>query len=258
MSEHPDASELSADDCRRIFRLVHELCELGNDPVQWNTHLVQSVGALVDAPVTGACVIASDLDPARWEAILMVKHYIDDAWTQYIDQADVRDNPLTPPIMSRLGTDWTCTRRELADDAAWYGSPFYERVAAAAGTDDNITSHVCVRALRRIHQISVMRRPGEAYFGARETAVIRFLHAELAHLWRKPEAVEIDTLPKRLLETVAGMRRGLSRKEIATDLDISPHTVHTYERQLFDRFAVTSRGELLARLARAIRPSLPK
>ena len=88
--------------------------------------------------------------------------------------------------------------------------------------------------------------------------MIRFLHAELAHLWRKPEAVEIDELPKRLLETVAGMRRGLSRKEIAADLDISPHTVHTYERQLFDRFEVTSRGELLARLARAIRPSLPK
>ncbi len=72
----------------------------------------------------------------------------------------------------------------------------------------------------------------------------------VANRWRKPAAVEIDTLPTRLLDTVNAMRRGLSRKEIAAELQISPHTVHTYERQLFEKI----RGEqsrLTARAARA-------
>jgi hypothetical protein len=42
------------------------------------------------------------------------------------------------------------------------------------------------------------------------------------------------------------LRDGLSEKEAAAKLALSRHTVHTYVRQLFKRFSVSSRTELLA------------
>lgn len=258
MTNSIDGYELSADELRQIFRLTHELCELGNDPVQWNMHLLQSLGRLIDAPYGLAAVLPLQFNPSSYQCTLTVHHCLDDVWIEYIDTADCSDNPETPGVMQRYGTDWTCTRRDLVDDATWYQSPFYERISQAAGTDDHILSQVCVQSQGQIHHLAAMRAPGAPYFNQREVAIVRSLHAELAHLWQKPESVEIDSLPKRLLETVAGMRRGSSRKTIANELGISAHTVHTYERQLFERFKVTSRGELLARLARAIRPTLPK
>jgi DNA-binding CsgD family transcriptional regulator len=256
MSEMTNSELLSPHDCRGIFRLIHELCELGNDPVQWNTHLLQTLGAMLDAPIGLACTFLTSTDPSSVHQPMMVHHRMDDVFKDYIDAADYRDNPETPGVIQRFGTDWTCVRRKLIDDETWYASPFYARICTVSGTDDHILSQVCIQSLQRIHHVAMVRPPGAAYFGEKEVAMVRFLHQELAHLWRKPEAVEIDTLAKRLLETVNAMRRGLSRKEIADELTISPHTVHTYERQLFDKFKVKSRGELLARLAKVIRPAL--
>lgn len=49
------------------------------------------------------------------------------------------------------------------------------------------------------------------------------------------------------------MLLGKSEKEIAAELSISAHTVHVYVKQLYRRYQVESRGELLARF---VRPSV--
>jgi hypothetical protein len=241
-----------------LLRLIFELCEIGNDTVAWNYHLLAKLDPLLGADFGTAYVFGRSLDPLNFEKRLYVEHNLDPAWQQYLQEKGVVEQPHTPAIMARLGTDFTVTRQALIDDEIWYGSQFYREVASQIGWDQLICSQVFVEPLGMVHGLGLARRVGGAPFGAREVAMLRFFHGELAHLWRKPESVEIDSLPKRLTETIGGMRRGLSRKEIAAELDISPHTVHSYERQLFERFGVKSRGELLARLARTIRPTLPK
>jgi DNA-binding CsgD family transcriptional regulator len=47
-------------------------------------------------------------------------------------------------------------------------------------------------------------------------------------------------------EVVALVARGFSNKLIATELDLSEHTVATYLRRLFEKFGVTSRAALVA------------
>jgi hypothetical protein len=234
------------------------LCELGNDPVQWNTRLLQGLERLVDGDGGAAYVIRRDVSLDRFAFTFYLDHNVDESWSRYLDEKGIADQPHTPAMMKRLGTDFTVTRQDVIDDSAWYASEFYRDVVPKIGWDQSLMSQVYIESMAAIHGLGMCRKIGRTAFGAGEVAVVRFLHEELAHLWRKPEAVEIDSLPKRLMETVAGMRRGLSRKEIADELQISPHTVHTYERQLFEKFDVNSRGELLARLARAIRPRLPK
>ena len=58
------------------------------------------------------------------------------------------------------------------------------------------------------------------------------------------------TLPPRHQQTLERLLIGDSEKQIAKHLRISPHTVHQYVKALYKRFAVSSRGELLARWVR--------
>lgn len=57
----------------------------------------------------------------------------------------------------------------------------------------------------------------------------------------------VPSLPPRLDQTLRGLLRGQSEKQIALDLKVSGHTVHEYVKDLHRRLGVTSRGELLAR-----------
>jgi hypothetical protein len=248
----------TGDDARVCFRLVHDLCELGDDPYAWNTRLLQGLEELVGADGGAAYVIGHDIRPDAFQFKLYLDHQLNETWSRYLDDKGIAEQPHTPAMMARMGTDFTVARQELISDEAWYASKFYHDVVPTIGWDQALMSHVFIASMGTIHGLGMCRRIGGPPFAPREIALVRCVHDELARLWRKPESVEIDSLPKRLVETVSGMRRGLSRKEIADELGISPHTVHTYERQLFDRFDVRGRGELLARLARAIRPALPK
>jgi DNA-binding CsgD family transcriptional regulator len=57
-------------------------------------------------------------------------------------------------------------------------------------------------------------------------------------------------LSERVRQTLEGLLGGDSEKQIALKLGVSRHTVHVYVKQLYKRFGVNSRGELLARFVR--------
>jgi len=66
------------------------------------------------------------------------------------------------------------------------------------------------------------------------------------------DKLEISThLPPRVRQTLACLLQGDSEKQIAGKLRLSRHTVHDYVKSLHRRFAVSSRGELLARFVKA-------
>ena len=55
-------------------------------------------------------------------------------------------------------------------------------------------------------------------------------------------------LPPRVRQTLDRILAGDSEKQIALRLGISRHTVHVYIKTLYRRYAVSSRGELVARV----------
>jgi DNA-binding NarL/FixJ family response regulator len=57
-------------------------------------------------------------------------------------------------------------------------------------------------------------------------------------------------LSPRMRQTLSGLLRGDSEKQIAMALKVSPHTVHVYVKQLYKKLEVSSRGELLAKFVR--------
>jgi DNA-binding CsgD family transcriptional regulator len=62
------------------------------------------------------------------------------------------------------------------------------------------------------------------------------------------QSADDHDLPRRVRQTLDRMLAGDSEKQIALRLGISRHTVHVYVKTLYRRYAVSSRGELIARL----------
>lgn len=63
---------------------------------------------------------------------------------------------------------------------------------------------------------------------------------------RRADADNADLSP-RMRETLNCLLAGDSEKQAAAKLGVSQHTVHVYVKQLYRKFNVNSRGELLAR-----------
>src|SRR4051812_31797923 len=59
--------------------------------------------------------------------------------------------------------------------------------------------------------------------------------------------VKDDELSPRMRQTLNCLLAGDSEKQTAAKLGVSQHTVHVYVKQLYRKFNVNSRGELLAR-----------
>ena len=64
-----------------------------------------------------------------------------------------------------------------------------------------------------------------------------------------PDRTPADLSP-RLRQTLDRLLAGDSEKEIAFRFGRSRHTVHVYVKKLYQRFGVSSRGELFARFVR--------
>ena len=67
----------------------------------------------------------------------------------------------------------------------------------------------------------------------------------------------MELLSERELDVLRLLARGLVYKEIATDLNVSFHTVHTLVRRIYEKLHVHTRREAVARFHQANRPQPP-
>lgn len=250
--------KITPDDLRQVFRLIHEVCELGADARAWRRHFLARLLELTGGNTAIGYVMHLALDPAGIKpSVELGVHVSTNAfWDAYVARGDLTENPQTAGIMSRGGGDFTCTRAELVDDVTWFGSRFYHEVALPSGWAECVNSQVFVAPPGVVDGFGLTRSPGSGPFGPREVAIVHLAHQELAHLWRKPDPLGVNTLPTRLRQTLHCIRRGLARKEIARELGVSIHTAHLYEKSLFKRFDVDGRGSLMALIASSLRPTL--
>ena len=84
-----------------------------------------------------------------------------------------------------------------------------------------------------------IQHPKRRFFGE----IVKELGNKLSQL----DAPSVTTLSLRLQQVLYFLLEGYSEKQVASRLEISPHTVHQYVKDLYRRFQATSRGELLAR-----------
>src|SRR5579871_3078630 len=98
-----------APDIVRLTRLLHELCEMGDDAYAWRSRLFSVLLSMLDAD-KGACyVMKHPIDPTDIGPRMPMSMYfaVNGTFVKYVEQGDLTSNPITPAMMARMGTDFT-------------------------------------------------------------------------------------------------------------------------------------------------------
>lgn len=257
---------LALADVRALLQLLGEVRELGSDPAAWRAHLTTQLSRLCDAravlsselrvqqPKTAAQqrAVGSGTCEAAVTPLVVRQCGVDESQERafmgdvvwYDHQSDHTLNRLLP----LYGSTFVRTRAELSEDRAWYGSALANERFRRHDCDDFILAMSVVPGGSIICSLELFRPWGAPRFTVRERTLVQLLHEELARDFRAAHA-EHGRLSPRQRQVLALLQRGMGEKQIAAELDVSPHTVHDYVKALYRAHAVQSRAELLAKLA---------
>jgi DNA-binding CsgD family transcriptional regulator len=253
----PPAARLKLSAVRRAFRLIGEVRERGHDPHAWRMHLVRKLCKLVNAEV----VVASEFHflATRTPGMMRV---VDLGWGSDVEgnvweiRTEREDaTPESYKVVAAEGGAPAAAAGPSTTDPKTEDTPVPVRPAQPVyGGTYFVMSQVPVPHANAIDRLAAHRIHGQAVFTPPEHRLLRLIHVELGRLWRRDAIHRAgdpkNALPPRMKQTLDELLAGASEKQIAAKLGISPHTVHNYVKALHQRFEVSSRGELLAKLGK--------
>lgn len=262
---------LALADVRALLQLLGEVRELGDDPAAWRAHLASELSRLCRA----RAVVSSELSvhqpksAAQQRAVsagtceaavksLVVGHSGVDESQAHAFMSDViwydhKTDHTLKQLVPLYGSTFVRTRQELAEDRHWYGSALANERFRRHDCDDFIMAMSAVPGGSVICSLELFRPWGAPRFEQRERLLVQLVHEELSRDFRA-RTPQAPRLSPRQREVLGLLRRGLAEKQIAAELDVSPHTVHDYVKALYRAHAVQSRAELLAKLAEPAAP----
>lgn len=258
----PAPRRLRLRDIRNVFRIIGEVRELGADPRAWRPHMALRLCELFHAEL----VISSEVH-ARTTGHPDRLRVIDLGWG-----ADAERH--TWEIKSERDDEslesWRLAAGQIPKEPPTDAEVPVRPLKTVYGGTSFVLSQYPMPHINAVDQLGIHRAFGDAPFSPTEHKLIRIFHTELGRFWRRDALAKIidptSDLPPRLSQTLHELLGGLSEKEIAAKLELSRHTIHNYVKALHQRFEVSSRGELLAKIGAATRPdftpklslSLPK
>jgi DNA-binding CsgD family transcriptional regulator len=277
-NEKQPPAPLKLRDVRRVFRLMSEIRELGNEPNQWRPLLVKELGKIVKAQIT----VSAEVHFRRSKTPGMMR-VVDigwggdsegNVWTIHSERDDERPETYwlaqgaedaegeTKPT-DAVTRDAEDASAGPADDWGKAGELITVKPQRQVyGGKSFILSQYPLPHAGAVDQLGLHRAFGDAPFTPSQHRLVHLFHVELGRLWRR-DAIRrakdpTADLPPRLSQTLAELAAGCSEKQIAHKLQLSRHTVHNYVKALHQRFGVSSRGELLAKVGQDRSTAAPK
>ncbi|MEX2170216.1 MAG: helix-turn-helix transcriptional regulator [Pirellulales bacterium] len=255
------SERLRLSEVRAVFRLIGECRELGIDSNLWRRHMLTELLRLTGGQVAMGGPTGMHDNFASAQPLPVLDVGWDGPRERGIFRQYMRDwMHLSDPAITRFGSQLatlpagvkslTRSRRQLADDRAWYASAAFCEYLRPSGVDDGLMSVVLV-ADGQAHAIALFRPPGERRFTARDRRLLHLFHTELAqHLatdLAPPGCDPVSRLSPRLREVLAGLLEGDSEQQVALRLGLTRDTTHQYVKAVYRHLAVNSRAELMAR-----------
>jgi DNA-binding CsgD family transcriptional regulator len=139
------------------------------------------------------------------------------------------------------------TNSELFSTRTWRESPYYCDYLRQIGFDDSIMSLRSGGQPQLGRGFGFFRERGLPPFDDDDKVMLLLVELSLGPYIHRPPLP--PDLSPRDRDVLLLLREGLSDKEIASRLAISPHTVNQRTKRLFRRFGVHSRAELIAKPA---------
>jgi len=247
----PDA--IPAEDVRDIIHLLGQIAVQEGDLPFKRRLLIDGLGALVQADYWVWIQLKDDLSGDRPMAFSIVDGG-SVSQAQRTKFAEGTSSPAAAFLNSRLrqGTDHHITRRraDVVDDGPWFSSEFQQRYVKPAGFGDFLSS-IYPLGDNFFSSIYFLRRLGQPPFTSRDVCIVHLITEEIDWLHRQgidvPAGDRVNELSPRQRQVLVRVMAGDSVKQIARVLSLSPHTVHDHLKQIYVRFGVNSRAELLAK-----------
>lgn len=246
-------------DLRAVYLLVGECCEVGGEPIAWHLRAFEGLRKLLGIRVGLANMSSQGIRAFNYQTLLgeIDWGWDDDQERQTLMSYERGDSVYSDPTFvnfCRLSGKLIVRRREqLVDDVAWHGCPHFNEYYRRSGVDNGIYMMSIPRRESgiRMHVMNLFRSLEDRDFSIRDSRISWLFFREIRRLLGTKLVPFGHLVPcglsRRLREVLALLAEGLSEKQIARELSISPHTTHDYVKELHRRFKVSSRSELLGR-----------
>ena len=254
-----DSSYLCEADARALLRLLGDVAELDGDHRVKKRFLISELAQLLQADV--------------WLWVQGQKHdqsdraipflHIDGGWTNDEQKAcyvQWHSHPeyatlVLKGIADLWGQFFTVTRQQIVPDQRWYDSSLYRDWYLPAGLDQFLATVYPIGRIQpdelTVSGLMFHRATGAPAFDNRDRFLLHLVAAEVEWLHRAGTEVAAaqrvaDITAPRLWAVLLLLFSGDSKKQIADKLGLSYHTIDDYMKQIYRRFDVQSRGELMA------------
>ncbi|MCP3905396.1 MAG: helix-turn-helix transcriptional regulator [Planctomycetes bacterium] len=255
-----DDQQISVRDARRVIDAINVATEFEGEPEERVEYLLSGLLKLLDR--SSLCVLQVCEDLRREPAPLMARRFVfaptagheplvDDEHLQTAAEGDMHPmiRLVIPRILDRIRTPFTFVASEV-----FGGEPWFEETIRPAmrerGYVDALMSGWAGSPDRSL-MVSLMRGTDEPPFDESDVTMLSLLVRACApfvdrELFANADPIAEQELTARQREVLLHLLYGSCEKEIAGALSRSVHTVHTYIKQIYGAFNVSSRGELLA------------
>lgn len=221
----------------------------------WNQHMLSELSRIIGAKVAFSAEAQMPFTDSSDDYVA----FRDQGWgtsnerAAWLSSCEFYDDNPTAEWLRNVGDNsFTHVRQVFASDRLWYQSEYASDYLRHADIDQFLISNRAIRVLGVVHVIQFQRPWGESPFTDKELAFVKLFHDELAHLWEtSAETDSFRQFPAYLRRTLNELEKGLSEKEIAAELELSPSTVHSYVKTIMRRSEVRSRAQLMARFIRS-------
>lgn len=245
----------SVEQLRGVFDIVADCRDMGRDVAAWNRVLVDGLHEAMQASHTRCGIIPNKMEES---------HFIDGSlWTErwQVPEEGQRWQSIlangSGPTLSTVSKfvrefedSGTVRRCDLISNAIWQRSDEFVKLRRPCGQGDVMLSGYAIPVNSCLHVVSISLPLGNGRFTTQQREFLRLLHQELLLLMGNrlhlDQPAQMKDLPPRLKQVFALLLVGKSEREIASALGLSPHTVHDYVQDIYRRYQVRSRSELLA------------
>lgn len=254
----PTHEFIAVADAERVVDALNEAAGHASCPIRLHRFLLTSVQQLLDRPSHCHLMLLDQLDRTPAPRVLhrfMVSSDIaplmpDTDLQRVVDEVAPHIRAALPGSISEL--DRPCTVIASEDlDRDWFEQTWKADYLIPNDFEDSLFAIWRPDADREV-VITLHRRAEEPAFTeidrSRASLMIRGA-APLVdwEMFKESDVIEELPLTERQREVLLELLKGKSEKEIASRLHRSTHTIHTHVKQLYERFDVSSRGQLMAR-----------
>jgi DNA-binding CsgD family transcriptional regulator len=251
---------------RQAISLAHHLPDHGyQNPQQWDG-LFQSIAELIGVERGAIFAIQNDVNGSGWRRnLLAVRAFNFDAEDTRLTERLIVHGVCPDPIMETLVQTSTFPRvwlrSAIMPDARWHRTEHYEQMRRPCDLEHTLYAIVCPMWGQRLF-LALDRGRRMPNFNRAEVVLLHsFLAANPHRLALKPPPDQSRflgvSLTLRQRDVLQGLLEGMSERQVAARLRLSPHTVHDYVKQLYRAVGVASRAELLSRVISTQQSSTP-